>query len=117
YVFAGDRSHWSEADEPQPRMAYGRQKLDVERWLQAHGAGALICRLSKVLSDRREPENMLASWADDILGARPLRIAADQFFSPAGADDICDAMIALADAGASDVFHVAGPERIGRLEL
>jgi dTDP-4-dehydrorhamnose reductase len=117
YVFSGDRPLWSETDEAQPRMAYGRQKLIVEQWLQARHPEALICRLSKVLSDRMERENMLANWAHDIRAARPLQLAADQCFSPAGADDLADAMIALADAGASGLFHVAGPERISRLDL
>jgi len=117
YVFDGTRANWSEEDLPQPRMAYGAQKLEVERWLAAHADDALICRLSKVLSAKLEPENMLAGWAGALRRGEELRIATDQYFSPAAVGDLASAMIALAGQGARGLFHVAGPERLSRFEL
>jgi dTDP-4-dehydrorhamnose reductase len=117
YVFSGERALWSEEDEARPRMAYGRQKLHVERWLAARGGDWLTCRLSKVLSDEAEPANMLAGWAQDLLNGRRLRVADDQYFSPADADDLAKAMILLAEVECRGLFHVAGPERLSRFEL
>lgn len=117
YVFDGERGLWRENDEARPRMAYGAQKLAVESWLKEQAGPWLICRLSKVLSERDEPANMLAEWAGAIRDGRRLTLAHDQFFSPAGVNDLAGAMIALADAGCTGLFHVAGPERISRLEL
>lgn len=117
YVFGGERPLWREEDEARPRMAYGAQKLAVERWLKDRGGDWLICRLSKVLSDRLEPANMLAGWAADIRAGKRLRLAADQYFSPAAAADLARAMITLAEVDARGLFHVAGPERVSRFGL
>lgn len=117
YVFDGTRSNWSEDDPAEPRMAYGAQKLEVERWLAEHAQDALICRLSKVLSAKLDPENMLAGWAGALRRGDELRIANDQFFSPASVTDLAAAMVALAGQGARGLYHVAGPERLSRLQL
>lgn len=117
YVFDGDRPCWTEDDRPHPRMAYGAQKLQVEDWLGRLTRDGLICRLSKVLSHRLEPANMIAGWAESMRAGRPLRLADDQYFSPATVSDLSRAIIALAEAGARGIFHVAGPERISRIDL
>ena len=117
YVFDGTRALWTEDDVAVPRMAYGAQKLEVERRLAAMPGPWLVCRLSKVVSAAPEPQNMLADFGRAILAGSQLRLAHDQYFSPAAAEDLARAMVALADRGAHGLVHVAGPERFSRLEL
>lgn len=117
YVFDGTRALWSEADVAVPRMAYGAQKLAVERWLGRTGAPHLIVRFSKVVSGDTGTHSMLGQWVNDIRAGGVMRCADDQFFSPAFVEDIAGATIKLAESGATGLYHVAGPERFSRIGL
>jgi dTDP-4-dehydrorhamnose reductase len=117
YVFPGDHGFWSEDDAPAPLTAYGRQKAEMEAWFAARREPALVLRLSKVVSAEREPRNILAEWLDAIESGAPIRCAHDQVLSPLDAHDAAGAAVALAGAGATGLFNVAGPEAFTRLAL
>ena len=117
YIFDGTRSLWTEEDVPRPRMAYGAQKLAVELWLATRPEPWLVTRLSKLVSGERDQPSQLGQWVTDIIGGKPQNCADDQYYSPAFVDDIAAAIVALAEAGASGTYHVAGPERFSRFEF
>jgi len=117
YVFPGDRGFWRETDPTAPLTAYGRQKAAVEAWLQDQARPWLAVRLSKVVSDRIEPQNILGEWVGNIRRGETMRCAYDQVLSPICADDAAGASIALAEAGATGLFNLAGPEAFTRLAL
>jgi dTDP-4-dehydrorhamnose reductase len=117
YVFPGTRGFWRETDPTRPLTAYGRQKALVEAWLQAQTAPWLAVRLSKVVSDRLEPQNILAEWVRNIRQGQAMRCAYDQVLSPLAADDAAGAAVRLAEIGATGLFNVAGPETFTRLAL
>jgi dTDP-4-dehydrorhamnose reductase len=116
-VFDGTRGLWSEADAPHPILAYGRQKLEVERYLQSKPGPWVIARLAKVLSHRDEPRNLLSEWSGLIERRETIRCATDARFSPIDDRDAADAMIGLARGSARGIFHVAGPRPLARIEL
>lgn len=117
YVFPGTRGFWRETDPTGPLTAYGRQKAMVEAWLQQQSAPWLAVRLSKVVSDRLEPQNILAEWVRNIRQGETMRCAYDQVLSPLAAEDAAGAAVRLAEVGATGLFNVAGPEAFTRLAL
>lgn len=117
YVFPGDRGFWSETDSTGPKTAYGRQKAMVEAWLQEQSDPWLAVRLSKVVSDQLEPQNILAEWVRNIRHGETMRCAHDQVLSPLSAEDAAGAAVRLAEIGATGLFNVAGPEAFTRLAL
>jgi dTDP-4-dehydrorhamnose reductase len=117
YVFDGTRALWREADTAVPRTVYGAQKLAIERWLANANADHLILRYAKAVSGEPDTSCMLAQWARDILAGKPIRCADDQYFCPLFVDDLAGATVRLMEDGASGIFHVAGPQRISRLDL
>ncbi|MGE3303767.1 MAG: NAD(P)-dependent oxidoreductase, partial [Hyphomonadaceae bacterium] len=117
YVFDGAHGGWTEEDAPRPLTAYGAQKLAVEAWLATVGAPWLTVRLSKLVSGDRDTHSVLGQWVNDFFEGRPQRCAADQIFSPTFVDDAAGAVVALCDAGAQGLFHVAAPEALSRLDL
>jgi len=117
YVYDGTRGMRTE-DEPQsPNTEYGRQKAAVERWLQARPEPWLIARLSKVVSGDTATHSVLGQWVNDIRAGTPMRSATDQVFSPAHVDDIAGALVALAEADLTGIYHVAGPAPLSRYDL
>jgi dTDP-4-dehydrorhamnose reductase len=117
YVFPGDRGFWTETDPTGPLTAYGRQKAMVEAWLQTQSDPWLAVRLSKVVSDQMEPQNILAEWVRNIRRGETMRCAHDQVLSPLSAEDAAGAAVRLAETGATGLFNVAGPEAFTRLAL
>src|SRR6185369_3137743 len=104
-------------DPTEPILTYGRQKLEVEHYLREHKSPWVIARLSKLLGSTPEPRNLLNEWADEIDGNATIRCARDLIFSPADVNDAAQALIQMAEDSFSGIFHVCGPQAIGRLEL
>ncbi len=110
YVFDGRASRpYREEDYPRPLGAYGVSKLTGEHLVAATGAEHLVIRTSGLLG-RGGSEQKGGSFAERILTrarkGQPLRVAADQEFSPTCAPDLADAALALVGAEARGLFHV-----------
>lgn len=115
-VFDGSRGMWTERDQPNPILTYGRQKVAIEEYLMQRGAPYLILRMSKVVT--AGPGNdMLADWMARLEQKADIRCAGDQVFSPVDVNDAVDASIRLAESGESGIFHVCCPEPVSRLAL
>jgi len=110
-VFEGSRGPWSEGDPTNPVLTYGRQKVEVERYLLAASPRALIVRPGKVV------EPVIDGWMSCLSAAAEIRCATDQVLSPVAVDDAVRALIRLAEGAHSGIFHVAGPRAMTRLEL
>lgn len=117
YIFDGSRGGWREDDEARPVMAYGRQKLEIERYLRALDASWLAARFSKVVGGELGTHSMLGQWVEEIKAGRVQRCAHDQVFSPAFVDDVAAAMVKLGLSGRQGLFNLAGPDAYSRLGL
>lgn len=116
-VFDGRLGMRTEQDPPNPVLTYGKQKLQVERYLQSTGRLSAIARLSKLVSTISEPRNLFNEWAEQIEKDEIIRCANDLVFSPADVTDAAHALIRMAEDSLSGVFHVCGPQAISRLKL
>ena len=110
YVFDGlSPRPYGEEDEPRPLAVYGASKLEGERNVLAAGAQHLVVRTSGVLG-RAGSAQKGGSFVDRILeqarAGKPLRVVADQTFAPTFADELADALIALARSPARGLVHV-----------
>jgi dTDP-4-dehydrorhamnose reductase len=110
YVFDGRATvPYVEDDRPQPLSAYGASKLAGEAMVTAAGGELLLVRTSAVLG-LGGSQAKGGSFIERILArARaggPLRVVADQVFSPTHAGDLADALVALVRGGARGLYHV-----------
>lgn len=111
YVFDGEATRpYREDDYPRPLGVYGVSKMAGEQLVTAAGGEHLIIRTSGVLG-RGGSEQKGGSFATRILArarqGQPLRVVADQTFSPTCAADLAAATLALVRAGARGLVHVA----------
>jgi dTDP-4-dehydrorhamnose reductase len=114
FVFAGDQDRpYRESDVPRPLSYYGSSKLEGEHLVSAALPDALIVRTSWMygLSGIHFP-GKLKQWAG---GGGPLRIVDDQTGSPTYAEDLAEALRALAELKASGLFHLGGAGCASRL--
>jgi len=116
-VFDGDAGHYAEGDQTNPLHLYGRQKLEVERFILNSGKQHLILRLPKVVSAFPERGTLFSDWLDAIRREEKVRCAEDQLFSPILISDVSRTIASLIDAKRFGLFHLAGPETWSRADL
>ena len=118
YVFDGagdDAGPYAEDARTHPLSAYGKSKLEGEmRVLEAHPE-ALVLRTTVVYGPDPRQMNYLYALMRNLAAGTKMRVPEDQVSTPTYNRDLIAAALGLVKAGASRVFHVAGPERMGRL--
>lgn len=118
FVFDGTKGNYTEEDIAHPILLYGRQKLAVEDHIRLRTDRHLILRLPHVYGRRLNDQTLLTAWLDQIRGgARNLRCATDQRFSPIYVDDVGRAILSLVGNRCTGTYHLAGPEICTRSEL
>lgn len=118
FVFDGAKGEYVETDAADPILLYGRQKKEVEDFLIASGQPHAILRFAKVYGDRPGDGTLFTAWvAQALSGTRVMRCAADQAFSPVFVGDVGEAILRVAQAGLSGLYHLSGNRRLTRLEL
>ncbi|SEB37057.1 SDR family oxidoreductase [Terriglobus roseus] len=120
YVFGGKAERpgpYLEGDVPDPQNVYGASKLAGETAVREAHPGALIIRTTVVYGEDPQGKNYLYTVLRLLGTGSQLRVPQDQISTPTFNRDLIRATIGLVDAGASGVYHVCGPELLGRLEF
>jgi dTDP-4-dehydrorhamnose reductase len=111
YVFAGTATRpYREDDPPGPLSVYGRTKLAGERGVLAASDSHLVVRTSWVFGHGR---NFIASVLDQAQrrgegqATGPLRVVDDQTGRPTWAADLAAGILALLEADARGLYHMA----------
>ncbi len=111
YIFDGRAGRpYREEDCPGPLGAYGVSKLAGEGLVRASRAEHLLVRTSAVFGrggNRQKGGSFMERILDQARAGRPLRVVADQTFSPTYAPDLAAAAVALVRAGARGLYHLA----------
>ncbi|MGE5111830.1 MAG: dTDP-4-dehydrorhamnose reductase [Acidobacteriaceae bacterium] len=117
YVFDGKAGPYSEESETNPINVYGKSKREGEVAVANACPDALIVRTTGVFGFDEKGKNFLYSLRRALLSGEPFRVPSDQISTPTYNADLATAIIALVAAGATGIFHVAGPELVSRLEF
>ncbi len=88
YVFNGERGNYSDTAETSPTTEYGRQKAEVEKEIPHLTNNYTILRLSKIYGTDWRDATLLDLLAADLLQAKKITVASDQFFSPTHVNDV-----------------------------
>ena len=111
YVFPGDaREPYTEEDPVGPASCYGRSKLEGEERVRAVSADFLIVRSSWVFGRGRNFPDTLLALAAERQGAvvkQALRVVDDQWGRPSYAEDLAVGILALLEADARGLYHLA----------
>jgi dTDP-4-dehydrorhamnose reductase len=111
YVFDGRRARpYREEDCPRPLNAYGASKLAGEALVTASGCELILVRTSGVIGAGGSQVKG-GSFVERILAqaraGKPLRVVADQVFSPTYAPDLAAALVSLVESGGRGLYHVS----------
>ncbi len=120
YVFSGRADNpgpYTETSRPDPLNAYGRSKLLGEQRIQEVNPAALILRTTVVYGPDAQAKNFVYAVLRALGQGKRLEVPEDQISTPTYNRDLAAATLALVEKGASGILHVAGPDRLGRLEF
>jgi dTDP-4-dehydrorhamnose reductase len=116
-VFDGLQGGYDEDDAVNPRSIYAETKVEAEAFVRLHPKGLVIrTSLNHGISpsgDRAFNEEMTLAWR----AGRTLSLFEDEFRSPIPAEATARATWDLLAIGATGVLHVAGSERLSRLQI
>jgi dTDP-4-dehydrorhamnose reductase len=117
YVFDGNNGPYAEDAPANPMSAYGKSKWMGEVAVREAHPNPLIIRTTVVYGPDPGGRNFLYSLRRAANAGKPFHVPADQISTPTYNRDLAAAATGLVAGGASGVFHVAGPDRISRLDL
>lgn len=116
-VFDGDSAPYDEESLPNPVSHYGRTKLAGETAVLAF-AGALVVRIPLLYGYPVTPRACtFAGQIRALKSGEPLRLFSDEYRTPIWVVDAARALVVLARGDIEGRIHVAGAERLSRLEL
>jgi dTDP-4-dehydrorhamnose reductase len=119
FVFDGLHGPYKEEDSPNPLSYYAWSKLESEKVVQSSKLKWAIARTIIVygIVDSMSRSNVVL-WAKEALAkGQKINVIDDQFRSPTLSEDLADGCIAIADKGATGLYHLSGPDTMSILEL
>lgn len=116
-VFDGAGAPYVETDTVSPLSVYGRTKAEAERAVLGV-PNSLVLRpaLMYGISAVDRPTTF-RNQLEALRTGQPLRLFEDEYRTPLWLEDAAKACIETARAGLTGVLHIAGPERLSRLEM
>ncbi len=117
YVFNGDSGPYCEGDSPDPVNQYGEMKLECERLLEGSGLRHIIIRTCGVFGWEPQRKNFCYRVLDSLGAGKELVVPEDQYYTPTYVADLVSAVLHLLGRGSGGLFHVAGPECLGRVSF
>ena len=107
YVFDGAKgAPYVEDDAPRPTGVYGATKLEGETAVRAACPEAVILRTSWVYAE--SGRNFVRTMLNAARQRPALRVVADQRGCPSNADDLAQAILAVAARPQAGTYHMAG---------
>lgn len=123
-VFGGDREWpsgrapgYRESDAPAPLHEYGRTKVAAESAVRASGVDALVVRTALVLAPSADGKSGALDFVRGAASGAEVRLFTDEWRTPVSVLDLARVLDAALARRLVGTLHVAGPERVDRLEL
>ena len=117
YAFAPKESPHAEDDEKKPLTLYGKQKLEVENFIQRSFDKFLVFRTSKLMSMELHAKNILRPVVQNLKENKPLKLFEDQWLNPVFVEDIVKVIEKSMQADISGCFHLGTKQIFSRAGL
>ena len=118
-VFNGEKGFYHEEDEPDPVNYYGDTKLQGEIAVRELLPDGVILRVSLMYGWGNGTNGCFTDWMLSTLEkGEKLNLFIDQYRTPTLVNDTVTGFLKIIeDPKATGIFHLAGPERVSRVEF
>jgi dTDP-4-dehydrorhamnose reductase len=117
FVFDGRRGGYGDHDARAPISEYGRQKAEVEAFIERELPAALVLRLDKTVGDDPAERHLFSEWWAAAANGCAIRCIEHQFFTPTLVDDIGRGIIGACRRRLSGIYNLANAETMSRADL
>lgn len=117
FVFDGEKGNYSEEDQVNPILVYGKQKVEIEKYIQNTCDNFIIVRFSKVFGSEKGDGTLFTNWLDAITSNQKIYCAYDQIFSPIYIKDVINSVTDLIDNDCNGIYHLSGKKSFSRIDL
>jgi dTDP-4-dehydrorhamnose reductase len=118
-VFNGEKGFYHEEDQPDPVNYYGETKLRGENTVKELLPDSVIVRVSLMYGWGNGMNGCFTDWMLNTLKKKEkLNLFIDQYRTPTLVNDTVSGLEKIVeDPQSTGTFHLAGPERVSRLEF
>ena len=116
-VFDGRKGLYDEEDKPNPFTEYGRQKLEVERYIQKQTDDYLIFRISRAVGEKFGEPDIFNGFYNCMAEGKPIVCLRDQSFCLTSVEDIAACILTACQRDLRGTYHVANDGYVTRYQL
>lgn len=116
-VYDGKRGYYDESIPPSPVNEYGRQKAEIESYINSNLPRDIVLRLSMIIGDDPAEKHLLAQWYSWVLDNKPITCIEGQVFSPTYVKDVAKGTIEALNKNLNGLYNLTNPEFFAREEL
>ena len=116
-VFDGTLGYYTEKHPCSPLHEYGRQKVQVEEYLQAVAPDSLILRLGRVVGDDLTESHLFSEWYRLAKEHKQIDCIERHILSPTYVEDVAKGIILACKYGLTGIYHLTNSEFFPRDEL
>jgi dTDP-4-dehydrorhamnose reductase len=117
FVFDGRGGGYGDRDARAPISEYGRQKAEVEGFIERELPAALVLRLDKTVGADPSERHLLSEWWAAATRGCAIRCIANQLFSPTLVDDVGRGVVVACRRRLSGIYNLANAEAWSRADL
>lgn len=117
-VFNGKKESYDENDEVNPLNAYGKYKVEAERWIQTNLKDYAIARTMSVYgwdSQTLSPNPLMQVYFS-IMSKKKILVPVFRWANPIYVKDLARAIVEVSVSKESGIFNIAGPVFINRYD-
>lgn len=115
-VFNGEKGNYTEESQTCAINDYGKMKAEIEAYLLEHEPQTCIFRISKVVSNKKERQNVFTEWENQMKDSE-IRCIQGNIISFIYIEDIYQACLLAAEKRLAGLYNVVGDQGYSRKEL
>ena len=117
YVYDGKKGNYLEDENTNPLLLYGKQKLEIEKFLKNNCSEHIILRLGKVVGSIPGDGTLFSNWIKEINDKTEIICANDQIFSLIYLEDVVETLIQLIENNINGIYNLSCGLATSRLDL
>lgn len=116
-VYDGKKGMYTEEDEPNPITVYGKQKLQIERYITCNFKDYLIFRISRAVGSQFGEKDIWDEFYNKMVHKEEIICLKNQSFCLTDIDDITNGILRAINQNIFGLFHLSSANYISRYEL
>jgi dTDP-4-dehydrorhamnose reductase len=107
-VYDGKKKFYTEVCIPNPILEYGKQKLEIERYIETNFDKYFIFRLTKIYGVTYNDNTLFTNWHNKLINNKEIFIPDDLLISPLLIDDLIKIIQFLIKFNYYGLYNVSG---------